>query len=255
MGKTKRYKGKFLTFHQARKIARTLGLKNRREWEKLCRSKNRPKNIPACPYLTYKEYGWTSFPDFFGYKTGQRFLPFEQAREFVRSLGFTTTAEWKQYLGSGKRPKNIPSTPKLVYKGKYKGLRDWIGLPEKRFLSFTEARKYVRSIKELTGSNWWEWCKTSRPSNIPVRPDVIYKDKGWKNWTDWFGDKKKFLPYKTAKALARTLGIKGSEEWHLLCKQRKKPKEIPACPNSYYKEFVSYPDFFGYKRGWKPKKK
>jgi hypothetical protein len=187
MGKTKRYKGKFLTFHQARKKARTLGLKRKREWEKLCKSKNRPKNIPVCPRLVYKEYGWTNFPDFLGYKPGHRFLPFEQAREFVMSLGFNTTTEWKQYRSSGKRPKNIPSDPKVVYKRKYKGLRDWIGLPIKNFLTFTKARKYVRNNKSLTGSNWGEWSKTHRPFNIPSRPDVIYKDKGWKGWKDWFG--------------------------------------------------------------------
>jgi hypothetical protein len=59
--------------------------------------------------------------------------------------------------------------------------------------------------------------------------------------------------FKKAKYLARTLGIKGKKEWDLFCKQGKRPKNIPACPYSYYKEFVSYPDFFGYKRGWKTK--
>jgi hypothetical protein len=256
MGKTKRYKGKFLTFYQARKKARALGLKGVNEWRNLCSSKDRPLDMPVLPYLTYKDCGWTNYPDFLGYKPGRRFLPFEQAREFIRSLGFKTTAEWWQYRFSGKRPKNIPSSPKLVYKGQYKGIRDWLGLPKKRFLPFAEARKYIRSNKNLTGYNWWEWCKTHRPSNIPARPDVVYKDEGWKGWKDWFGKKKKkFLPYKKAKALARTLGIKGKKEWDFLCKQGKRPKTIPACPNSYYKEFVSSPDFFGYKHGWNVKKK
>jgi hypothetical protein len=249
MAKTKSYKGKFLTFRQARKKARTLGLSRVEEWEKLCRSKDRPLDIPVCPRVTYKEYGWTNYPDFLGYKY-PRFLPFEQAREFIRSLEFKTITEWRKYSSSGKRPRNIPCNPNISYKKQFKGLRDWIGLPKKRFLPFTKARKYVR--ENMTGRNWWEWCRTNRPSNIPIRPDVIYKNEGWKGWTDWFGKKKKkFLPYKKAKTLARTLGIKGSAEWHLLSKQGKRPKNIPACPHSYYKEFVSYSDFFGYKRGWK----
>jgi hypothetical protein len=254
MGKTKKYKSRFITFHQARRITRKLGLKSKREWEKFCKSKDRPKNIPFNPHLTYKEYGWTNFPDFLGYKPGRSFLPFEQAKEFVRSLGFKTTAEWKQYLTSGKRPKNIPSTPKIVYKGKYKGLRDWVSLPEKNFLPFTKARKYVRSNKSLTGSNWWEWSRTHRPSNIPSRPDIIYKDKGWKGWKDWFGDKRKFLPYKKAKDLARTLGIKRKKDWDLICKQGKRPTNIPICPHSHYKEFKGFPDFFGYKSRRKDRK-
>jgi hypothetical protein len=255
MGKTKRYKGKFLTFHQARKITRKLGLKSKREWQKLCKSKDRPLDMPVLPHSTYKEYGWTNYPDFLGYKPGHSFLPFEQAREFVRSLGLKKTKEWEKYCASGKRPKNIPTEPKVVYKGKFKGLRDWIGLSEKRFLPFTEARKYVKSNKNLTGYNWWEWCRNNRPSNIPSRPHTVYKDKGWNGWKDWFGKKKKeFLPYKKAKTLATTLGIKRKKEWDLLSKQGKRPKNIPASPHSYYKEFVSYADFFGYKRGWNAKK-
>jgi hypothetical protein len=252
MGKTKIYKGKFLAFQQARRKARALGLKSELEWRELCSSKDRPLDMPVLPCLTYKEYGWTNYADFLGYKPREKFLPFEQARKFVRSLGFNKTTEWKQYLASGKRPQNIPSCPGVVYKEQYKGLRDWIGMGEKRFLDFTKARKYVRSNKNLTGSNWWQWCRTNRPSNIPTRPDVFY-DKDWTSWKDWFGYKNRFLPYKKAKALARTLGIKGMREWNLLCKQGKRPKTIPACPNKYYKEFEGYPDFFGYKRGWKPR--
>jgi hypothetical protein len=252
MGKTKRYKGKFLTFHQARRITRALGLNTVEEWRDLCSSKDRPLDIPVCPRVTYKKYGWANYPDFLGYKY-PRFIVFKQARKFIRNLGFKTTAEWRKYSSSGKRPKYIPCNPNIIYKKQFKGLRDWIGLPE-QFLPFEEARKYVR--KNMTGRNWWEWCRTNRPSNIPIRPDVIYKNEGWKSWEDWFGKKKKkFLPYKKAKALARTLGIKGSTEWHLLSKQGKRPKTIPAGPYNYYKEFVSYADFFGYKRGWNARKK
>jgi AraC-like DNA-binding protein len=47
-------------------------------------------------------------------KTG--YLPFKQAREFVRKLGFTTREEWEEYCNSGKKPDNIPSNPWNVYK-------------------------------------------------------------------------------------------------------------------------------------------
>ena len=108
MGKTKTYKGKFLTFYEARKKARTLGLKSEVEWRKLCSSKDRPLDMPVLPRLTYKEYGWTNNADFFGYTPRENYLSFEQAREFVRSLGFKKTTEWKQYLASGNPPPQYP---------------------------------------------------------------------------------------------------------------------------------------------------
>jgi hypothetical protein len=209
--------------------------------------------MPVLPHLTYKRDGWISWADFLGCKHSGRFLPFNEARKFVRSLGFKTVKEWARYSSSGKRPKDIPSNPAISYKKEYIGGIDWVGFSEERFLPFTKARKYVR--ENMTGDKWWAWCKTHRPSNIPSRPDIVYKDKGWKGWVDWFGgSRKRFLPYRKAKALARTLGIKGKREWDLLCKQKKRPREIPACPDKHYKEFVGYPDFFGYEGRWKAKK-
>jgi len=259
MGKTKIYKGRFLPFKQARKKARTLGLRSRREWGQLCHSKDRPIDLPVLPYLTYKEHGWIDWVDFLGHKPIEKFLPFYKARKFVRSLGLKTKAEWLSYSSSGKRPKNIPSEPSKTYKKEYKGLRDWIGLQERKFLPFAEAREYVRKTIHSAKSDWWTWCKMYRHSTshtIPTRPHLTYRDKGWKSWTDWFGtQEKKFLPYRKAKALARTLGVKSKKEWYILCKQKKRPKGMPAWPNVYYKEFISYPDFFGYPRRRKAKKK
>ena len=140
MGKTKTYKGDFLPFTKARKKARTLGLKSVNEWRDLCSSKDRPLDMPVHPHLTYKDCGWTNFPDFLNYKPVQRFLPFNQARKFVRSLGLKKAKEWEKYSASGKKPQNIPSDIKRIYKKQFKGLRDWVGLPQNRFLPFTKAR-------------------------------------------------------------------------------------------------------------------
>ena len=29
----------------------------------------------------------------------------------------------------------------------------------------------------MTGRDWYKWCRDNRPSNIPIKPDVIYKNK------------------------------------------------------------------------------
>jgi len=46
--------------------------------------------------------------------------PFEQAREFARSLKLRSQTEWFQYCKSGKdsipKPDDIPSLPSEVYK-------------------------------------------------------------------------------------------------------------------------------------------
>ena len=82
----------------------------------------------------YKKQGtWKSWGDFLG--TGYReYRPFEEAREFVRTLGLKSISEWTKYAKSGKKPEDIPSTPNGVYKDKgWKGLRDWLGTEHRGF--------------------------------------------------------------------------------------------------------------------------
>jgi hypothetical protein len=51
-----------------------------------------------------------------GHSARKKFLPFKQAREFVRSLGLKSQAEWDVYCRSGNRPHDIPATPEQSYK-------------------------------------------------------------------------------------------------------------------------------------------
>ena len=46
----------------------------------------------------------------------KKILPFEEAREFVRSLGLNGIKEWTEYCKSGNKPDDIPSAPWNVYK-------------------------------------------------------------------------------------------------------------------------------------------
>jgi hypothetical protein len=52
------------------------------------------------------------------YLTKTEFWPYENARQFVHSLGLKSVAEWDQYRRSGNRPDYIPSTPRRTYKNK-----------------------------------------------------------------------------------------------------------------------------------------
>ena len=47
----------FLTFEEARAVARTLGLQSRQEWKDWCKQRERPSNIPAAPWQVYAKTG------------------------------------------------------------------------------------------------------------------------------------------------------------------------------------------------------
>lgn len=62
-----------------------------------------------------------------GHHGRRRFLPFKQAREFVRALGLESQREWNAYCRSGDRPSDIPAAPDQVYKNEWAGLGDFLG--------------------------------------------------------------------------------------------------------------------------------
>jgi hypothetical protein len=61
-----------------------------------------------------------------------------------------------------------------------------IGHLGRRFLRSQEARAIVRHLKMKILKEWQAWSKSGRrPSNIPARPDQVYRDDGWISWMDW----------------------------------------------------------------------
>ena len=61
---------------------------------------------------------------------------------------------------------------------------------------------------------------------------------------------KDFLSYTAARAFVRTLKLENRPEWREWSKSGMRPPTIPANPyQTYGDEFISYPDFLGYKAG------
>lgn len=122
----------------------------------------------------------------------------------------------------------------------------------REYLSFEEAREYVRKLNLGTYLNWVDYIKSgNRPDNIPVSADNYYKNKGWCGWVDFLGSKnkkrnRKFLSYKEAKDYAIKLGIRSKRDWEQYFKENEKPINIPCDPHKTYKltgEWISWGEF------------
>ena len=179
----------FRNFHDARKFVRSLKLKNGDEWRVFSKSEKFPSDIPANPLTVYKNEGWKGMGDWLG--TGRianfnkKYRNFEEARHFARSLKLTTTSEWKIFSRSERLPSDIPIVPSQTYKNKgWKGMGDWLGTGRiachlRKYRTFNEARKFVRSLNLKSGSEWRAFCKSGKlPADIPAAPRHTYKDKG-----------------------------------------------------------------------------
>ena len=109
--------GAYLSFEEARAYVHKLMLKSSAEWGTWSISGGRPANIPSTPFLIYRDQGWVSMPDFLGSESHSNqstrvgFLPFEMARDLMRTLKLKSYTEWRAWCKGGHRPVNIPSDP------------------------------------------------------------------------------------------------------------------------------------------------
>jgi len=176
-------KRQYRTFEEAREFVHGLGLKNIEEWKEYCKSRKKPEDIPINPDSIY-ESNWKDWGDWLasGYiaTKKRKYLPFEEAREFVRSLGLKK-GKWDEYCRSGDKPQNIPYKAPKIYKKIWKGWSDWLGT---EFRSFEEARQFVHNLKLKSWNEWDEYCRSGdKPQNIPASPSQIYKND-WKGIWD-----------------------------------------------------------------------
>src|SRR5262249_37326617 len=142
-------RGNWRPFKRARIFARSLGLKGVKEWRAFSGSPKKPVDIPSLPDQVYADAGWVSYGDWLGTGTiaAQRreFRPFNEALDFVRSLGLKSVGEWRAYTKSGKNPGDIPTTPESTYKNAWRGYGHWLGtgnVAKKEFRPFNEAREF-----------------------------------------------------------------------------------------------------------------
>jgi superfamily II DNA or RNA helicase len=267
------FQREYRPFEEAREFVRSLKLKSQKEWQSYCKGTlpkkgTLPEDIPATPQNTYKGKGWKNLGDWLG--TGnvatfkREYRPFEEAREFVRSLKLKSSKEWRSYcigklLDMGTKPEDISASPQQTYKDKgWQSMGDWLGTgaiaPHLReYRSFKEARNFARSLKLKNVKEWQSFCKGKLPKKgfipegIPVNPSQTYKEKGWQSMGDWLGtgtvatNLKVYRPFEEARKFARSLKLKNVKEWYLFCKGKlpKKgslPEDIPVNPSQTYKE-------------------
>jgi hypothetical protein len=268
-------------FEEARKFARSLDLQDVEEWiaythGKFPKKQKRPLDIPLSPATVYtKEWqGWRDW-------LGTDFWPFEQAREFARTLGLRTIVNWREYI-KGRfpklpaRPEKVPVHPETVYaKTGWNGYGDWLGsghiaFANRRVRPFSEARAFARNLGLRSRSEWETFVEgtlesgVKRPLDIPKRPDQSYKKRGWQGWGDWLNctcveptvkkqreAQNRFLPYHEAREIVGRLGFKRGLDWLKWTRGETPelgpfPKNLPKNPSvSYGDDFIGWGDFLG----------
>jgi len=208
----------YMPYEEASALVHTLGIKTQiqfRAWRRGERP-DLPKasaDLPGSPDWSYADRGWISWGEFFksGYVWGKyrKWLPFNEAREWVRAIGLKSPNEWEAFRtgrlpGKPKMPLKMPSRPDLSYPDEWVGWYDFLGYSKKLgrdWWPFQQARAWVHELElwrfrpQGGGQrSWKEYCAGRIPSlpprpenDIPTAPDQVYADSGWKGFHDWVG--------------------------------------------------------------------
>lgn len=257
-------KREYLPFEEAREYVKKQQLKNSKEWKLWSKGKHptlvkRPDFIPSQPDIIYHHSGWISWSDWIGTKVEIEYLPFKEAREYIRNLGLKTAQQWQKYYKGDLinliKPDNIPWNPKAVYAENWINMKDWLGTA---WRSFEEAREYVRNLGLEGQIQWRQYCKEEllgygpKPNDIPANPSNIYENIGWIGIGDWLGTYRKkrgknddpgdtWLAFEEAREFVHTLGLRENEEWQHYVNGHytnlpPRPLDIPRSPDYVYKK-------------------
>ena len=226
------------------------------------KSGKKPNDIPTAPHSIYKNEGWISYGDWFGTGTiaAQNiiFRDFKTARDFVRKQGFINQNDWRDFIKSGDKPKDIPSSPSNTYKEDgWISFGDWLGTERIAtqkivYIDISEAKKIIHRLNLKSKSDWVEYCKSGKkPNDIPSTPNIVYRNKGWAGWGDWLGTGRvapqnmSYKSFNEVKEFVHALKFKKLCEQKAFCKSGKKSDNIPNAPEIVYKEWNGAADFLG----------
>ncbi len=242
----------FRSYESAQEVVQQKGVVLKRQYGALHKTGEIPFDLPSRPDQTYKGKGWRTWGHFLG--TGRvanrekSFRSLEESMEYVQRIGVASKGQYYELSGNGKLPKNMPSHPERTYESK--GWRDWghflgtgyIAPQKTQFKSFEEAQKYVQQLGiKLTHDYRRLSRKGELPSDLPSRPDQIYKGKGWRGWGHFVGtgyiapQKRQFKSFEEAQKYVQQLGIKLTHDYRRLSRKGELPKDMPSHPDQTYK--------------------
>lgn len=125
------------------------------------------------------------------------------------------------------------------------------------FMTYDEARDRIQNEGIRTVLEYKLWHKLNHPARMPQSPDAYYTSRGkWLSWGDFLGivnaypriSKKRWRPYKEAKAYVHNKAFGTIAEWRAFCKSGKCPEDIPHRPDvAYFKtgDWFSWREFLG----------
>lgn len=172
-------KASYPIYEEAQRIVQENGITSPDDYKSSCKE----LGLPVNPNEFYKGKGWNNWPSFFGRSKGS-YPTYEEAQRIVQENGIKSISEYN----SSCKELGLPCAPNSFYKNK--GWSDWysfFGSSKVTFPTYEEAQRMVSKEKIKTVI---EYSYAFKRLGLPSNPSRVYKNKGWTNWYDFFGNTK-----------------------------------------------------------------
>jgi hypothetical protein len=124
----------------------------------------------------------------------------------------------------------------------------------KNYLSFAEAREFVRGELIPSRNKFQDWHDANNPKAIPKYPYRVYIDE-WVSWNDFLGTNnvfservgKSWRDIEEAAMWVHSLKIETYAKWIEYCKENTLPEDIPARPDLVYSKWRTWAHWLGNK--------
>ncbi|MFA7282599.1 MAG: integrase repeat-containing protein [Sterolibacterium sp.] len=259
----------YRSFEEARKWARSQGLKSNTEWLKLAAEKRLPEDIPTNVQQFYRSE-WQGIADFLGNDYvatyNREYRSFALAREWARAQSLQSGTQWKEYSKQpGWLPRDIPANAASVYRSDWASWGDFLGTGNvgpglHHWRSFTDARQWARAQELTSDADWKRRIKQPGwlPADIPADPRKTYGE-AFTSLGDFLGTgnlssrEYNWRPFHEAQTWVQEKQIDSQAEWRELVGSTNEtwPKDIPTNPDLVYKkskEWKGWEDFLGVPR-------
>ena len=189
----------------------------------------------------------------------RNWMKFKNAKKFLKSKNIKSKSHYDIFIKENKIS-NLPTNPAIIYSKEWLSMGDFLGTdyvaPQKRkFKTYENAKLYVQSLNLKSKKVLQQKVKQGElDPEIPLNPQVLYKNNGWMNWGDFFGlryhNDRNYLSYQDAKIVLKKLNFKTQNEFKDFIKNHEKKfygLNIPINPNKYYSKNIwkGWVDFLG----------
>ena len=217
------------TYIEATEASQLLGINTYTEYKKRYKEDSR---LPQSPSRVYQNIGWI---DFYHFLKANKIIyySYNEAKVVVLRLKITSDNEYRL---RHKEDIQLPSTPDRTYRDK-----GWIDRydffskdgPE-LYSTYQEAKE---AVKKLNIRYRREYSKRfNEDSRLSSQPEIIYKDKGWKDYFTFceYSAPVYYATYNEAKNATKNLDIRSNKEY-ITQKRYKEDPKLPSQPIIFYK--------------------